>query len=138
MTDKPAPIPTPETEPFWSACARGVLSIQWCDHCAAHFFYPRPACPRCGSVAAVRWVEASGRARLHSYVISHLRAQGFDPPYVIAIVELEEGPRLLTNIVGVDADPAALTLDMPVVADFEHRGGATVPVFRPAEETAAA
>jgi uncharacterized protein len=79
----------------------------------------------------VRWVDASGHATLHSYVISHLPAPGYDPPFVIAIVQLAEGPRLLTNIVGIDPDPDALVLDMPLDVDFEPRSGTAVPVFRP-------
>jgi uncharacterized protein len=69
-----------------------------------------------------------------SYVINHRPAPGFEDaaPYVIAIVELEEGPRLLTNVVGIQADPANLPLDMALQVDFEPRGALAVPVFRPA------
>jgi uncharacterized protein len=137
MADKVAPVPTPETQPYWDGCEEGTLRIQYCDQCQAHFFYPRVSCPRCGSVTAVRWVEASGRATLHSFVISHLPAAGYEAPFVIAIVELEEGPRMLSNIIGVAPDPEALVLDMPLDVDFEPRGDLAVPVFRPAERSAA-
>jgi uncharacterized protein len=137
MADRLSPVPTPETQPFWDGCRQHALRIQWCDNCQAHFFYPRVSCPRCGSVAAVRWVDARGRATLYSYVISHLKAPGYEPPFVIAIVQLEEGPRLLSNIIGVEADPDALVLDMPLEVDFEPRGELAVPVFRPAQPTAA-
>jgi uncharacterized OB-fold protein len=137
VTERPVPVPTPETQPYWDGCQTGTLRIQWCDHCQRHFFYPRVSCPRCGSVAQVRWVDASGHATLHSYVISHLPAPGYDPPFIIAIVELAEGPRLLTNLVGVDADPSALTLDMPLRVAFEPRGDTAVPVFRPSTASGA-
>jgi uncharacterized OB-fold protein len=83
----------------------------------------------------VEWVAVSGRARLHSYVISHRPAPGFedDPPYAIAVVELEEGPRLMSNIVGVENTPENLVLDMALEVVFQERGGQCVPVFRPAE-----
>lgn len=131
VAEKPTPIATPETQPFWDNCRRGVLSVQQCQDCGLTFFYPRTACPGCGSATALHWIEVSGRATLHSYVISHLQAPGFQPPYVIAVVELNEGPRLVSNLVGVTAEAAALTIDMPLVVDFETRGDSAVPVFRP-------
>jgi hypothetical protein len=137
MSGRPVPVATPETQPFWDGCQLRLLRIQWCDRCQQHFFYPRVACPACGSPASVRWVDASGRATLHSYVISQLPAPGYDPPFIIAIVELAEGPRMLTNLVGIDADPGALTLDMPLEVDFEPRGEMAVPVFRPSTASAA-
>jgi uncharacterized OB-fold protein len=82
----------------------------------------------------VSWFTASGRAQLHTYLISHRPGPGFatEVPYAIAVVELEEGPRMMTNIVGVDNTPDALQLDMPLEVDFEPRGDQVVPVFRPA------
>ena len=99
---------------------------------ARPYFYPRPSCPHCSSTD-VSWERASGRARLHTYLISHRPAPGFadETPYAIAVVELEEGPRMMTNIVGVDNTPEALVLDMDLEVDFEPRGDQYVPVFRP-------
>jgi uncharacterized OB-fold protein len=79
---------------------------------------------------------SSGRGRLHTYVISHRAAPGFeaDVPYAIAVVELDEGPRMLTNIVGVANTPESLVLDMPLEVDFEERGDQVVPVFRPSRD----
>lgn len=75
---------------------------------------------------------ASGRGRLYSYVISHVAAPGFKPPYVIAVVELEEGPRLLSNLVDVAADEAALPLDLPLEVVFEPVSETvSLPLFRP-------
>lgn len=77
-------------------------------------------------------MTCSGRSTLHSYVISQLPAPGFTGPTVIAVVELEEGPRMMTNVVDVDPTPEALELDMPLEVRFEQRGDVAVPVFAPA------
>lgn len=132
-TSKPVPFPTPETAPYWEAANRGELLIQRCNACGRAFFYPRSACPNCSS-ADVDWIRASGRARLHTYVINHRPAAGFedDAPYAIAVVELEEGPRMMTNIVGVPNTPEHLELDMPLEVRFDARGEQMVPVFTPA------
>ena len=129
---KAIPEPTPETRPFWDGAAAGELRIQRCRACARHYFYPRPYCPHCGA-SDVEWVTASGRATLYSYVISHRPAPGFadDAPYAIAVVELEEGPRMMTNLVHVEATPENLRLDMPLRVVFEPRGDVRVPLFEP-------
>lgn len=130
---KPSPMPTPDTEAFWDGTRHGELRLQRCTSCGRAFFYPRSSCPYCGA-GNVEWFVSSGRGRLHTYVISHRAAPGFEAqvPYAIAVVELDEGPRMLSNIVGVDNTPEHLVLDMPLVVDFEPRGDQVVPVFRPA------
>jgi uncharacterized protein len=138
-TDQPAavpkaiPKPTPETRPFWDGAAAGELRVQRCLACLRHYFYPRPVCPHCGT-SEVEWVTVSGRATLYSYVISHRPAPGFagDGPYAIAVVELEEGVRMMTNIVGIEITPENLELDMPLRVVFEPRGDVHVPLFHPA------
>ena len=128
---KAEPRPTPETQPFWDGCAAGELRLQRCTSCDAHYFPPRPFCPDCLS-DDVTWEAVSGRGTLHTYVINHRPAPGFEAPYAIAVVELEEGPRMMTNIVGVDQTPEALVLDMPLEVTFEGRGEVQLPLFRPA------
>jgi uncharacterized OB-fold protein len=130
---KPVPKPTPETQPFWDGTAVGELRVQRCLACSRHYFYPRPYCPHCGS-GDVEWVTTSGRATLYSYVINHRLAPGFeeDGPYAIAVVELEEGVRMMTNIVGIDVTPENLPLDLPLRVVFEQRGDMHVPLFEPA------
>src|SRR5690625_4643008 len=125
---KPVPTPTPETETYWDATRRHELRLQQCNSCNKHYFYPREFCPHCAS-DSVEWVRSSGRATLYSYVIEHRPAPGFadEVPYVVAIVELEEGPRMMTNIVGVEPDPEQLVLDMPLTVAFEPRGEVSVP-----------
>ena len=139
MSGKALPQPTPETQPFWEGCARGELMLQRCRDCDQPYFYPRQICPACGSTN-VEWFTASGRATLYSYVINHRPAPGFeaDAPYAIAVVELAEGPRMMTNIVGVPNTPAELILDMELQVTFEQRGDISLPVFAPAGKAVAA
>jgi uncharacterized protein len=126
--------PTPETATFWAHAAEGVLALPFCAACERFFFYPRPFCPRCWSYA-VEWKHVSGRGRVVSYTIVERLAAGLDRaiPYVVAIVELEEGERLMANVVGVAAEPDAIPLDLEVEVAFEHADGVDRPVFRPRE-----
>lgn len=133
MTEFLIPKATPQTAPYWEAAAQGVLKIQHCDDCHRHYFYPRPFCPHCAS-SRVRWTEVSGSARLDSYIINRRPLPGTEQlSPVIAIVRLDEGPRMMTNIVGVEPDPANLPLDARLTVAFEPRGDMTVPVFTLAE-----
>ena len=100
-TVAPAPYVHPETAAFWEATAAGKLMLGRCTDCDAFIFYPRSWCPACGS-GETELVEASGTATIYSYTINY---KGEGPyaavsPYVLAYVELEEGPRMMTNIVG--------------------------------------
>ena len=125
------PEPTPETQPFWDGTRAGELRLQRCDACRQAYFPPRNFCPRCAS-RKVSWFTASGRASLYSFVIHHRAVPGFTPPYSIAVVQLEEGPRLLTNIVGCPQTPEALQLDMAVEVTFLRISEQiTLPQFRP-------
>lgn len=131
-TTKWAPRPTPDTQEYWDGAARGELRIQRCRQCDGAYFYPRPLCPHCGS-GDVDWFTASGRGTLYSYTIAMRSVYGYEAPFSIAIVELEEGPRMLSNIVDVEQTPEHLVLDMPLQVRFEDRGDHSVPVFAPAE-----
>ena len=128
---RPLPEPTPETQHFWRGTREGELRLQRCRDCAVPYFPPRPSCPRCSS-RSVEVFAASGRARLYSYVISHRPAPGFEPPYAVAVVELEEGPRMMTNLVDTPQTPEALVLDMPLEVVFERVSEEiSLPLFRP-------
>jgi uncharacterized OB-fold protein len=134
---RPLPRPTPETRHFWDGTRQGELRLQRCRACAQVYFPPRPFCPACAS-RSVAAFAASGRGTLHSYVINHRAAPDsfFEAPYAIAVVSLEEGPRMLSNIVGVPQTPEALQLDMPLEVVFEPvDDDITVPLFRPAGST---
>lgn len=134
MPKRPIPQATPETAEFWEGARRGELRIQRCRACGQAYFFPRPFCPNCSS-KDVEWFTASGRGKLYSYVINYRPAYGFDDiaPYVIAVVQLDEGPRMMTNIVGVDPKPENLPIDLPVEVTWEQLDDKiTLPLFRPA------
>ena len=126
------PKPTPETSHFWEGARAGELRLQRCQRCEKAYFPPRPFCPVCGS-REVNVFQASGKATLYSYVINHRPpAPGFTPPYSIAVVTLEEGPRMMTNIVECPQTPEALELDMALEVTFELLDAEiTLPLFRP-------
>jgi len=126
------PQPTPETEGFWEGCRRGELRLQRCTACRKSYFPPRPFCPFC-LAAEVSTYAASGDAVLWSYVINHRpRPDMGDQPYAIAIVQLAEGPRMMSNIVNCPQTPEALQLDMPLRVVFERQTDAiTLPMFEP-------
>jgi uncharacterized protein len=127
------PTPEPETQPFWDGTREGRLLVKRCADCGRAHFYPRPFCPHCWS-AEVTWEEVSGRATLYTWSVVHRNDLPPFPqrvPYVAAVVDLEEGPRMMTNVVG--CDPSALKIGMPLEVTFEERTDeVTVPVFRPA------
>jgi uncharacterized OB-fold protein len=127
------PAPDSETEPFWDAARDGRLLIKRCADCGAAHFYPRPFCPVCWS-RAVDWEQASGQAALYTWSVVHqndLPPFGERVPYVAAVVDLAEGPRMMTNVVDCDSD--ALTVGMALqVAYRELDEEFTVPVFVPA------
>lgn len=132
MGERPLPAITPETRHFWEGARAGELRLQRCSACSHTYFPPRPFCPQCAS-REVEVFRASGRATLHSYVIHHRPAPGFTPPYAIAVVELEEGPRMMTNIVDTAQTPQALQLDMALEVVFERMNDEVwLPLFRAA------
>lgn len=122
----PPPRPNGETEPFWTAAADGRLVLPVCDACGHHIWYPRTWCPVCGS-AAVTWTELSGAGTVYACtVIRRARGPWGDAvPYVVAYVELAEGPRILTNVVTNDAE--SVRIGMPVTATFVPVEGADEP-----------
>jgi uncharacterized OB-fold protein len=131
MAGGTVPVPTPETGPFWAGTLAGELRVQQCENCGKYYFYPRPFC-RYWQSRDVAWRTVSGTGRLVSYVINYRPLPPADPaePQVIALVELDEGPRLMTNIVGVSPEPENLPLDSRVRVAFEPRGDQALPVFR--------
>jgi uncharacterized OB-fold protein len=119
--NKPLPRPLhPEfTRPFWEAAKRHELVMPRCKTCDHLFFYPRSECPRCLS-DNIAWVPVSGRGRLYSFTIVNQPANPAfraDAPHAYAVVQLDEGPRLVSNI--VECDLEALEVDMPLVAVFD-------------------
>jgi uncharacterized protein len=130
---RPLPKPTPETKHYWEGTQVGELRLQSCGDCQHTYFPPRPFCPSCGS-KNVSVTKASGKGKLYSYIINHLPTPGFTPPFAIAVIELEEGPRMMSNIVDCEQTPEALVLDMPVEVTFEKMSDEiTLPMFKPAK-----
>jgi uncharacterized protein len=129
MTEMPLPIVTPLTEPYWTGLAEGELRHQSCRQCGNAWLPAREECPRC-LADDWAWKPASGRGRIISWVVYH---QAFHPafadrlPYNVAVVELDEGPRLITNVLAPAED---LTIEHPVVLQVEDESGVSVPRFR--------
>ena len=116
---KPLPRADEESRWFWEACARHELFLEKCAACGVLRYYPRGLCPKCLS-ADVEYVRASGRGTVYTFTATHQnQAPGFrdELPYLMAYVELEEGPRLLTNLIGIQ--PEDVTIGMPVEVQFE-------------------
>jgi hypothetical protein len=127
----PAPPVVAETKPFWDGTKAGKLILPRCPRCSFVIWYPRQFCPECGQ-SPVDWFEASGLGVVYSYTVVR-RGEGAyreTPQYTLAIVELQEGPRVLTNI--IDCEPAQLAIGLPVKAVFSDAGEtAALLRFRP-------
>ena len=127
----PAPPVVPESKPFWDGTKAGRLMLPRCLRCSFVIWYPRQFCPECGN-NSVEWFEASGRGSIYSFTRVR-RGEGAyreTPLYVLAFVELQEGPRVLTNI--IDCDPAELQIGQSVSAVFCDAGDeAALLRFRP-------
>lgn len=130
------PVPTVVSAEYWDACRRHELLIQRCGGCAKHQFYPRLVCAIC-SENSLQWVRASGRATLTTFTIVRRpvsRAYAAAVPYVVALVALEEGPTMMTNIVDCDVDEIRIGMALEVAFE-DWPEGMTVPKFRPAGAT---
>ena len=128
-----APQAAPETQEFWDGVRIGELRLQRCTDCQHVYFPPRPFCEKCAS-RNVEWFKASGKGTLYSYIINHRpRPDISTEPHAIAVVQLAEGPRMMTNIVDCPQTPEALQLDMPLELSVEPVEGGALPLFRPAK-----
>lgn len=128
-TQRPRPAQSADTSFFWEGARRGELLIQRCTACRTLRHPPGPGCPTCGSLD---WdtVPSTGRGVVHSFAVHHYPpVPGFDYPLVIGLIDLEEGTRLISNIVGID--PADIQIGMSVEVCFESFGDELVlPQFR--------
>lgn len=126
---KPLPRITPDSEPFWNALRERKFLLPYCVDCGKPHLPPGPVCPYCFS-DHIHWKEASGRGRISTWTVVHkawFPAFAEDIPYNVVQVELEEGPRLTANVVGLPNE--RLKVGLPVVIDFDD---VTLPRFRPA------
>jgi uncharacterized OB-fold protein len=130
----PAPFVLPEVKPFWDGTAEGRLLLPKCTDCGELIWFPRPFCPSCASTS-VEWVQASGRGTVYSFTVNRrgvadMSAYRNAGEYVLAYVELEEGPRIMTNI--VDCDPNSVKIGQKVELVFHDTGeGTALARFRP-------
>ena len=132
-TLRPEPVATPDSAFFWEGAARGELLIKQCDACKMLWHPPRPMCPNCHATKMVP-ARMSGRGIVYSWAMPiHPFPHGFSTPPIVALVDLAEGPRIVSNIVGVD--PRAMKEGLRVEVSFEAaEGNKFVPVFRPLAE----
>jgi uncharacterized protein len=128
---KPLPYIHEETRPYWDAAKRHELKIQKCRTCGGYYFYPRDFCPSCFSFD-VEWMKVSGRGTIYSFTICHRPAKGFeeDVPYNLVLVELEEGPRMMSTVVGCPNDALRVGMAVEVVFD-DVTEEVTLPRFTP-------
>ncbi len=126
---KPTPRPTPTEQPFYDACAQHQLILQHCQSCEHVLFYPRTHCDQCHSEQLV-WREASGQGSIASFtVVRRSVSANFEVPYIIALIDLAEGPRMMSQI--IEAEPEALAVGLAVSVDFAlWPEDITLPVFR--------
>ena len=130
---KPLPVPDPDSAPFWAGCRNAKLLLQRCAGCGRFRFPASAQCPHCHSSAG-DWVESCGRGRVYSWIVVRhpvpADIYAGDVPYVVALIDLEEGVRMASNIVGCDA--SAVRAGMPVEVSFEAvTPEVTLPLFRP-------
>jgi uncharacterized OB-fold protein len=130
--EKPLPRPTEDSAPYWAAAQREELRMQKCGSCGHFRFPPSLLCPRCLSEQS-EWARLSGRGTVYSWIIVHQSqypAFNADAPYNVAIVELDEGPRLHTSVVGCPHDQIHIGMRVEVVFD-KITDEVTLPRFRP-------
>ncbi len=119
-----------DTRPYWEGLAQGELRIQRCDACGRVVFYPRSICPHCHA-DQLSWIVASGRGTIYSYTVAHQAFGMFadETPFIVAIIELEEGARMMSRI--IDAPRERVAIGLPVQVTFETVGeNITLPYFR--------
>jgi uncharacterized protein len=132
VSQKPVPIQTAMSEPFWSATKDGRLLIQRCSTCRQFWWLPQGACRDCYT-ETLEWTQVSGRAVVYSYVTMYRSASpAFTAPYTVAVVTLEEGPLFMTTLVGIEPDDVAI--GMPVHVAFEDVGPVALPLFGPRKD----
>lgn len=126
------PEPTEWSEHYWQAANDELFELQHCADCDEWVFYPRALCPNCWN-DALEWKAASGRGEIYSLTVLHfspIEEYEDEAPYAVAVIELEEGPRIMTNV--VNCDPQAVEIGDEVTVTFEQRDGRAVPQFEPA------
>ena len=133
MSPRLLPAPSELTQPYWDAAQKGELVMQFCPSCSQSTFPPRAHCPDCGC-AELKWQAVSGRGTIYSYTIAHRPAHPVfaeQCPMAIAVVELEEGPRLISNIVDVALEKVTVGMAVQVAFESVDDSDVVLPVFTP-------
>lgn len=137
MTNQPRvtpPVPQPESDFYWEKCKLHELWLRSCSDCDQAYFYPRDICPHCFS-RNTTWIQSPGKGIIHAFtIVQRAPTPAFQDriPFVAAVVELEEGARIPTNIIGIDPDPEKISIGMPVTVTFEDLDDTiSLPMFRP-------
>jgi uncharacterized OB-fold protein len=127
------PKPSEVSRPFWDATREQKFLLQWCTHCDAPIFYPREVCPACLRADGLEWRPASGRGRVYAVSVQYapqIPLPAYATPYAVAVVELDEGVRLLSTIVG--CEPESVTVGQAVSVAWEPLSdGRNLPLFAP-------
>jgi len=131
---KPLPVADPVTAPFWESVKAHAMQLQRCNGCGRFIFYPRGVCPHCFS-DDLAWQPVAGTGAVHAFTIVHRHpspAFNDEAPYVVALIELDEGVRMLSNLVGIEPDPARVKVGLPVEVVYDDATDeVTLPKFRP-------
>jgi uncharacterized OB-fold protein len=137
MPNRPQPaFPEPDTKEFWEGAKKGELRYQTCNDCKEVVFYPRATCSKCGSLN-LKWNVSKGLGTIYTYsVVRQNRMPAFADlgAYAVAYVDLDEGFRMMTNIVGITDPTKDIKIGMKVKVEFEKQdsGEYPIPLFRPA------
>lgn len=130
MNERPTPVVDSDSRPYWEAISRHKFMLPYCTDCERFFFFPRVLCPHCHETH-IAWRKGSGRGKIYTFTISRRPAgPAFKErlPYVVALIDLTEGPRIMSNVVGTDID--AVHIGDRVQIEFEEGSENTLPVFR--------
>ena len=124
------PTPSKISQPFWDSCKAGRMQLQCCAACGTYAFYPVYVCPECAS-RQLEWTPVSGRGRLHTYTVAPRATFDIEGPLIVALIELEEGAMMVSNV--LTGTPEALAIGMPVRVVYEKvSDDITLPLFEPA------
>jgi uncharacterized OB-fold protein len=132
------PAPDADSAPYWEGVRAGELRLQRCDECGLAVFYPRAVCPHCGG-GRLSWFAAAGTGTVYSYTVVHRAFGEFagQVPFTVALVDLDEGVRMMTRITGPSpAQPGAVYIGQRVRMEVAQIGDAELPCFRPEAERA--
>jgi hypothetical protein len=134
---KPLPTPSQVSQPFWDAAKEHRLVFQRCTKCGTHVFYPRDICPGpdCFGIGTLEWVQSTGKGWVYAFTISYQPAHpafADDVPYILAIIELEEGWRMNSNVINIDPQEVTIGMRVEVVWD-DVTPEFTLPKFQPAK-----